>query len=70
MVCRIKASGRSLPTELTADLTIGFGPFRESFTSVVALDRPRNVNVKYENGPFRYLNNQWNFTPERPTVAG
>ncbi len=50
-------------TELTADLTIGFGPFRESFTSVVALNRPRNVNVKYENGPFRYLNNQWNFTP-------
>ena len=50
-------------TELTADLSIGFGPFRESFTSVVALDRPRTVNVKYENGPFRYLNNQWTFTP-------
>ncbi len=50
-------------TELTADLTIGFGPFRESFTSVVALERPRTVNVKYENGPFRYLNNQWTFTP-------
>ncbi len=50
-------------TELIADLTIGFGPFRESFTSVVALDRPKTVNVKYENGPFRYLNNQWGFTP-------
>ena len=25
-------------TELVADLTIGFGPFRESFTSRVALD--------------------------------
>src|SRR5271165_4712383 len=50
-------------TELVADLTIGFGPFRESFTSRVALDRPRTVNVKYENGPFRYLNNQWTFTP-------
>ena len=50
-------------TELVADLAIGFGPFRESFTSVVALDRPRTVNVKYENGPFRYLNNQWGFTP-------
>ena len=49
--------------ELVADLTIGFGPFRESFTSVVALDRPRTVDVKYENGPFRYLNNQWSFTP-------
>jgi len=50
------------PTELVADLTIGFGPFRESFTSRVALDRPRQIKVRYENGPFRYLNNQWTFT--------
>ncbi len=50
-------------TELLADLTIGFGPFRESFTSRVALEKPRMVQVKYENGPFRYLNNQWSFTP-------
>ncbi len=50
-------------TLLVADLTIGFGPFRESFTSRVDLDRPRQVQVKYENGPFRYLNNQWSFEP-------
>jgi len=49
--------------ELTADLTIGFGPFRESFTSRVTLDRPHRVKVRYENGPFRYLNNQWEFIP-------
>jgi len=49
--------------ELVADLTIGFGPFRESFTSRVALDRPHRVQVRYENGPFRYLNNQWGFSP-------
>jgi coenzyme Q-binding protein COQ10 len=49
--------------ELVADLTIGFGPFRESFTSRVALDRPHRVQVRYEHGPFRYLNNQWSFTP-------
>ncbi len=50
-------------TQLVADLTIGFGPFRESFTSRVTLDRPSRVTVKYENGPFRYLNNQWDFAP-------
>jgi coenzyme Q-binding protein COQ10 len=50
-------------TQLLADLTIGFGPFRESFTSRVTLDRPHRVVVKYENGPFRYLNNQWDFSP-------
>jgi coenzyme Q-binding protein COQ10 len=51
-------------TELVADLTIGFGPFREGFTSRVALDRPHKVVVRYENGPFRYLNNQWTFDPD------
>lgn len=46
---------------LTADLTIGFGPFRESFTSHVRLDRPRAVRVTYQDGPFRYLTNSWDF---------
>jgi len=49
-------------TEMVADLTIGFGPFRESFTSRVSLDRPRHVKVTYENGPFKYLHNTWDFT--------
>jgi coenzyme Q-binding protein COQ10 len=56
-------------TEMVADLTIGFGPFRESFTSRVALHRPdqpeseHRIGVRYENGPFRYLTNQWRFEP-------
>ena len=49
--------------EMVADLTIGFGPFRESFRSRVTLERPRHIKVRYENGPFRYLNNQWEFLP-------
>lgn len=53
----------STPVEKLADLTIGFGPFRESFTSRVTLQRPGVVGVQYENGPFRYLNNQWTFKP-------
>jgi coenzyme Q-binding protein COQ10 len=55
--------------ELVADLTIGFGPFRESFTSRVSLHHPDPsgfcaIKVKYENGPFKYLHNQWKFTPD------
>ncbi len=50
-------------TEVLADLTIGFGPFRESFTSRVTLERPHRIKVRYEKGPFRYLNNQWDFIP-------
>ena len=49
--------------ELTADLTIGFKMFRETFRSRVALERPQHIHVSYENGPFRYLNNHWRFTP-------
>jgi coenzyme Q-binding protein COQ10 len=49
--------------QLLSDLTIGFGPFRETFTSRVTLERPHKVIVKYESGPFRYLNNQWGFAP-------
>lgn len=50
-------------TLMLADLTIGFGPFRESFTSRVTLDRPQRIEVTYQNGPFRYLTNQWRFKP-------
>ncbi|WP_439549526.1 type II toxin-antitoxin system RatA family toxin [Falsiroseomonas sp.] len=52
--------------ELTADLTIGFKMFRETFRSQVLLDRPGHVHVRYLTGPFRYLNNHWRFRP----VAG
>jgi coenzyme Q-binding protein COQ10 len=50
-------------TEVVADLTIGFKMFRESFRSQVTLDRPGRIQVRYLNGPFRYLNNQWRFLP-------
>lgn len=50
-------------TEVVADLTIGFKMFRESFRSQVTLGRPETIQVRYLNGPFRYLNNQWRFLP-------
>ncbi len=53
---------------MIADLTIGFGPFRESFTSRVTLqpgsgEGPCAIRVEYENGPFKYLQNRWDFVP-------
>lgn len=50
-------------TDLIAELTIGFGIFRESFTSYVVLDSPSTITARYERGPFRYLHNQWIFIP-------
>ena len=47
---------------LEADLIIGFQMFRERFTSFVTLD-PENleITVKYAEGPFKYLTNEWRF---------
>lgn len=49
--------------EIIADLVIGFGPFQESFTSHVTLDRPRQVLVRAIEGPLEHLTNTWTFTP-------
>lgn len=49
-------------TLLVADLIIGFKGIRESFTSKVTLDRDDLlIQVEYEDGPFKYLNNHWKF---------
>ena len=53
----------STESELTADLTIGFKMFRETFRSQVTLERPFHVHVRYLTGPFRHLNNHWRFHP-------
>lgn len=50
------------PGLVVADLIIGFRMFREAFTSRVALDPPRRIDVTYTDGPFRYLTNQWRFS--------
>ena len=49
--------------EIIADLNIGFGPFQESFTSQVTLDRPKQVLVRAIEGPLEHLTNSWTFTP-------
>lgn len=49
--------------EIIAELVIGFGPFQESFTSQVTLDRPREVLVHAVDGPLEHLTNRWTFIP-------
>jgi coenzyme Q-binding protein COQ10 len=51
-------------TALRAELAIGFKGIRERFTSLVTLDRPSlRIDVTYENGPFKHLDNHWHFIP-------
>ena len=50
--------------ELVADLVIGFGGFRERFTSRVVKQRPTKLSVDYIDGPLKYLKNDWTFTSD------
>ncbi|WP_343315688.1 type II toxin-antitoxin system RatA family toxin [Brucella sp. BE17] len=51
-------------TLLIADMTVGYKLIRETFTSQVLLKPDENViDVKYLDGPFRYLDNRWTFKP-------
>ncbi len=57
-------------TVLTADMTVGYKALRETFTSQVTLRPAENrIDVKYLEGPFRYLENRWDFveTPDGGT---
>lgn len=58
---RIKSRKQNI---LNADMMIGFKVFREKFTTKVILSPPGRVDVSYENGPFKYLNNHWIFIPQ------
>ena len=49
-------------TVIDADLVISFKLFREKFASRVTLNpEGPSIDVEYLDGPFRYLNNHWQF---------
>jgi coenzyme Q-binding protein COQ10 len=49
---------------LIADMTVGYKAIRETFASQALLNRPElAIDVKYLDGPFRYLDNRWRFEP-------
>ena len=51
-------------TMLVADMTVGYKAIRETFTSQVHLKPDEMaIDVKYLDGPFRYLSNVWSFEP-------
>jgi coenzyme Q-binding protein COQ10 len=73
LVADVKRYGEFLPwviatrvrsdneTEMVADMVVGFKSLRESFTSRVAKDRPREIAVHYLDGPLSDLDNVWTF---------
>jgi coenzyme Q-binding protein COQ10 len=58
---RKERDGRSV---LVADMSVGYKAIRETFTTQVLL-KPEDkvIDVKYIDGPFKYLSNVWSFEP-------
>ena len=51
--------------DLTAEMAVGYGPFRERYTSRVTLEpAARTVDAVAIKGPFRQLETHWRFTPD------
>ncbi len=51
--------------EAIADLRIGYGPLHETYTSKVLLERPRKIEVVGIKGPFKFLDNVWEFSRDK-----
>jgi coenzyme Q-binding protein COQ10 len=48
---------------IVADMVVAFQVLREKFRSEVTLDPARyGIEVRYIDGPFKYLTNEWRFT--------
>jgi coenzyme Q-binding protein COQ10 len=49
------------PTEMIADLIVGFRSLRERFTSKVVKERAKTISVEYLDGPLKFLRNERQF---------
>ena len=70
LTVRTRKEGDDGKALLIADMTVGYKAIRETFTSQVVLKpEERRIDVKYIDGPFRYLDNRWTFEPEGPNAC-
>jgi coenzyme Q-binding protein COQ10 len=58
---RVRSDSES---ETIADLIVGFKALKETFTSRIVKQRPGEIRIDYVEGPLKYLNNSWKFTPD------
>ncbi len=55
---------------LIADMTVAYGPWRETFTTRDVLDRDAlTIDVTYLTGPFRRFDSRWRFEPVDATQS-
>jgi len=55
---------------IIADMTVAYKMLKETFTSQVVLNPDDlRIDVKYLDGPFRYLDNRWKFIETGPKTC-
>ncbi len=59
--CRAARVRKREGNVLIADMAIGWRMISERFTSRDVLQRPERIDITYERGPFKYLDNHWIF---------
>lgn len=59
---RVRSNSDSL---MVADLVVGFSSLKETFTSRVVKQRPREIVVDYIEGPLKFLHNSWRFESDQ-----
>ena len=56
--------------KIIADLTIGKGPFKDTYKSDVVLDKRKDtIFVKNIGGPLNHLSNNWTFTDKQNGIT-
>ena len=56
--------------KIIADLTIGKGPFKDTYKSDVVLDKRKDtIFVKNIEGPLNHLSNNWTFTDKQTGIT-
>ena len=56
--------------KIIADLTIGKGPFKDTYKSDVVFDKKNDsIFVKNIDGPLNHLSNNWNFIEEKKGIT-
>ena len=57
-------------TKIIADLTIGKGPFKDTYKSEVVFDKNKDaIFVKNIEGPLNHLSNNWTFTDKKNGIT-
>jgi coenzyme Q-binding protein COQ10 len=67
LVVRARDTNAKGHERIECQLTVGYGLMRETFITEVVLKRAAwHIDVRYLEGPFRTLNNTWDFRPLEP----